>query len=254
MKKNTQNTVKNNEVASHLLFTPERKVIAADIAQKMAARCSDYNDSRSEARNFNCMEFNGIKISGEDLSGIETHYAKFVDCEFSECKFSRMEAYFSEFENCTFSNCDLEDSDFSFAKIINTVFFNCNSNGVNFSFVRGNFSFTGCMLERASADNADLHLILSQSNAAGFSANCAKIELDVSGSSLHRAELCDSTVSGKIVQTDLTGAELNRSDLSELEIIDCATHNMETEDSSGDMFDDALEDVLNDFEEEFLED
>ena len=247
-----KNTVANEK--SHLLIAPDRKVVDAAAAGKMAARATDYNDSRSEARNFKCMEFNGVKFKGEDLSGIEAHYSKFVDCEFFECKLSRMEAYFAEFSNCTFTNCDLENSNFSFAKITDTVFFNCNMDGVDFPFAQGNFSCVGCMMERATASNSALHIILSRCNAAVFEAtNCAKIELDVTGSSLRRSEFNDSTVSGKIVQSDLTGAELNRADLAELEIVDCAIHNMETEDSSGDLFDSTIEDALNELEEGILE-
>lgn len=253
MKNATTTTVKNNETA-HLLFTPERKVMDADAARRLAARATDYNDSRSEARNFKCLEFSGAKFHGEDLSGIEAHYAKFENCEFSECKLSRMEAYFAEFSNCTFTNCDLENSNFSFAKITDTVFFNCNMDGVDFPFGQGNFSCTGCMMERATANNSELHLVLSNVNALGFEANCSKIELDVTGSCLRRAEFNDSTVSGKCVQCDLTGSEFNRADLSEFEILDCATHNMETEDSSGDMFDNELEEALNELEDGLLED
>ena len=240
-KKNTENTI-------------SRKLIDPAEAQRMAAKCSDYNDSRSEARNFKCVEFTGVKFNGEDLAGIEAHYAKFENCEFSECKLSRMEAYFAEFSNCTFTNCDLENSNFSFAKITDTVFFNSNMDGVDFPFGQGNFSCTGCMMERATANNAKLHLVFSNVNALGFEANCSKIELDVTGSCLRRAEFNDSTVSGKCVQCDLTGSEFNRADLSELEIVDCATHNMETEDSSGDMFDNELEEALNELEDGLLED
>ena len=253
MKDATTTTVKNNETA-HLLFTPERKVMDADAARRLAARCSDYNDSRSEARNFKCHEFTGVKFNEEDLSCIETHYSKFSDCEFTGCKLSRMEAYFAEFSNCTFTNCDLENSNFSFAKITDTVFFNCNMDGVDFPFAQGNFSCVGCMMERATANNSELHIILSSCNAAVFEANCAQIDLDFAGSCLRRAEFNDSTVSGKCVQCDLTGSEFNRADLSELEIVDCATHNMETENSSGDMFDNELEEALNELEDGLLED
>ena len=244
---NKKNAAKN---ATHLLFAPERKVIADSDAMKMAARATDYNDSRSEARNFKCMEFNGVKFTGEDLSGIEAHYAKFENCEFSECKLSRMEAYFAEFSNCTFTNCDLENSNFGFAEIADTVFFNCNMDGVDFPFVQGNFSCTGCMMERSTANNANLHLVLSQCNAAGFEANCSKIEIDAAGCSFNRSEFNDSTISGKFMQCDLTCSEFNRADLTDLGIENCATHNMETEDSTGcDIFDQELEDALDELEE-----
>lgn len=251
MKKNENTTVKNNEAASHLLFAPERKVLDAATAQRMAAKCSDYNDSRTEARNFKCLEFTGQKFNGEDLSGIEAHYAKFEDCEFSECKLSRMEAYFAEFSNCTFTNCDLENSNFSFCAISNTVFFNCNMDGVDFPFAQGNFSCTGCMMERSTANNANLHLILSNVNALAFEANCAKIELDVTGSSFRRAEFNDGVISGKIENSDLTNSEFSRSDLEGLLISTCATCGMDTENSSGlaARIDKTLEEALNALEE-----
>ena len=232
----------------------ERKVIDFDAARRMAARATDYNDSRSEARNFKCMEFTGVKFHGEDLSGIETHYAKFTDCEFNNCNLSRMEAYFAEFSGCSFNNSSLENSNFSFAKVTDTVFFNCNMDGVDFPFAKGNFSCVGCMMERSTANNAELHLVLARCNASGFEGNCSKIELDVQESCLRRSEFNDSTVTGKISRTDLTQSEFNRSNLTGLEIVDCATHNMETEDSSGDMFDNELEEALNELEDGLLED
>lgn len=251
MKKNTTSTTAKN--SSHLLFNPERKVMDADAAKHMAQRCSDYNDSRSEARNFKSTEFRGITFKGEDLSSIEAHYSRFIDCKFEEVKLDRMEGYFMELNNCEFKNSSLENANLSYARISDCNFYNCNLNGVDMPFASGNWAATSCMMERSTANNANLHLILSQTNAAGFEANCAKIELDITGSSLRRSELNDSTVSGKCLQCDLTGSELNRSDLSELEIIDCATHNMETEDSSGDLFDSTIEDALNELEEGILE-
>ena len=120
-------------------------------------------------------------------------------------------------------------------------------------FASGNWAATSCLMERSTANNANLHLVLSNVNALGFEANCAKIELDITGSSLRRSEFNDSTVSGKVMQSDLTGAELNRADLAGLEIVDCAIHNMETEDSSGDLFDSTIEDALDELEEGILE-
>ena len=133
MKNATTTTVKNT-ADSHLLFAPERKIIDAESAMKMAARATDYNDSNRDARNFKFFDFNGVKFKGEDFSCIEAHYATFTDCEFIECKFSRMEAYFAEFENCTFTNCDVKNANFSFAKITDTAFFNSNLDGADFPF------------------------------------------------------------------------------------------------------------------------
>ena len=250
-KKSIKDNAEMNNNNSNLLFPPERKIIDAESAMKMAARVTDYNDSRSEARNFKCVEFNGVKFNGEDLSGIEAHYSKFVNCEFSECKFSRMEAYFAEFSNCTFTNCDLANSNFSFAKIADTVFFNCNMDRADFSFVQGNFSCTGCMMERVSANNARLLLLCSNCNAIGFEGNCSQLEIDISGSNFSRAEFNDSTLQGKFKNnTNLTDAELNRSDLSLLHIAyDCATHGMEREDSTDDEIDSALDKAIRELEE-----
>ena len=77
---NKKNTAKNT---THLLFAPERKIIDAESAMKMAERCSDYNgDSRSEARNFKCLEFQGVTFKNQDLSGAECQYSVFTDCIF----------------------------------------------------------------------------------------------------------------------------------------------------------------------------
>ena len=244
-------TAANNN--SNLLNPPVRHAVTPEAAQRMAARCTDYNGSRSEARNLKCTEFSGIKFKGEDFSGAQIQYSKFTNCSFEECDLSRLDAQFAEFSACTFTNCIVENCDFSFAKITDTLFLNSNLGGSDFPMAQGNFSLTGCKAERMTANNADLQLIFSRVYAAEFEANCAKIELDVTGSSLRRSEFNDSTVSGKIVQSDLTGSEFNRADLAELEIIDCATHNMETEDSSGDMFDNELEEALNELEEGILE-
>ena len=215
---NMKKTV-NKETAAvkeNLLFTPERKVMDADAAKHMAQRCSDYNDSRSEARNFKCTEFRGITFKGEDLSGIEAHYSRFIDCTFEEVKLDRMEGYFMELNNCEFKNSSLENANLSYSRISDCNFYNCNLNGVDMPFASGNWAATSCILERSTANNANLHLVLSQTYAAGFEANCAKIELDVTGSSLRRSEFNDSIVQGKISNSDLTNAEFNRSDLTGL--------------------------------------
>ena len=251
MKKNTTSTTAKN--TSHLLFDPERKVLDADTAQRMAAKCSDYNDSRSEARNFKCMEFTGVKFKGEDLSGIEAHYSKFVDCEFSECKLSRMEAYFAHFENCSFINCNVENASFSFAKLTGTVFSNCNLERAEFPFAQGDISCSGCMMGQVSAENANMKLTFSNVNAGCLEANFAALELNIENSNVRNAEFNDGWVKGKVARSDLNGSEFNRADLAELEIIDCATHNMETENSSGDLFDSTIEDALNELEEGILE-
>lgn len=248
MKKN----VKNTTVENNTLFVPERKIMDAASAARLASRCSDYNDSRSEARNFKCTEFRGITFKGEDLSGIEAHYSRFIDCTFEEVKLDRMEGYFMELNNCEFKNCSLENANLSYAVISDCIFYNCNLNGVDMPFARGNWAATSCMMERCTAQNANLMMVLSNCNVIGFEGNFAKnIELDVTDSNLRRAEFNDGHIKGKIARTDLTNSEWNRSNLSELEIVDCATCGMETEDASGvdDCFDNALEAALNELEE-----
>ncbi|MBR2427226.1 MAG: pentapeptide repeat-containing protein [Lentisphaeria bacterium] len=247
MKKETvKETVKEN-----LLFAPERKVMDADAAQRMAAKCSDYNDSRTEARNFKCLEFRGVTFKGEDLSGIEAHYSRFIDCTFEEVKLDRMEGYFMELNNCEFKNSSLENANLSYARISDCNFYNCNLNGVDMPFASGNWAATSCMMERCTAQNANLMLVLSNCNVI-FEGNYANIEFDVADSNLRRSEFNDGCIKGKITKTDLTNSEWNRSNLSELEIVDCATSGMETEDASGvdNCLDNALEDALNELEED----
>ena len=251
MAKNTQKQEKTTEKTadSHLVFAPERRVIDAETAGRMAERCTEYNDSSSERRNFICVEIRGVSFEGEDLSGVEAHYAKFTDCEFVKCKFNRMEAQFAEFENCTFKNCELENAQFPFAKMTNVAFFNSDLDGADFPFAQGDFSCTGCMMSRCTAQNAALHLAFSTVNAGGFEANSAHLELDVADSNFRGAEFNDGVIKGRIVRTDLSRAELNRSDLTELELTDCASCGMETEDATG--LDNSLDDDFSDlFDEE----
>ena len=235
------------------LFTPARSVIDAAAAMKMASRCTDYNDSRSEARNFSCREFNGITFTGEDLSGIDATYSKFEDCVFENCRLSRMTAHFSQWSNCVFKNSDLDNANLSFIAIHDTSFLNCNLDGVDLPFARGNFGATQCMMNRATAQNSVLQLHLCGVNAQCFEANFAHLDLaDVSKSNFRRAEFNDSVVKGRFEQCDLSYAEFNRADIRELEIIDSATSRMETEDACG-TDDDILEDALNELEEGLLD-
>lgn len=239
-------------VKENLLFTPERKVMDADAAKHMAQRCSDYNDSRSEARNFKCTEFRGITFKGEDLSSIEAHYSRFIDCKFEEVKLDRMEGYFMELNNCEFKNSSLENANLSYARISDCNFYNCNLNGVDMPFASGNWAATSCMMERSTANNANLHLILFNCNVIGFEGNCSHLDLDISGCSLKRAELNDSILKGEIVNSDLTNLEMNRSDLSALKISENAMSGMETEDSTGfeDAFEKEINEALRELEEE----
>ena len=246
-KKNNAEINNNN---SNLLFTPERKVIGAEEAKLLASRASDYNDSRSEARNWNRCEFSGIKFSGEDLSGIEAHYAKFVDCEFENCKLNRLEGHFSTWDNCIFKNCEISNANFSFSSISNLSFYDCNMNGTDFPFCQGNFGATQCMMKRVTANHSSLLLNLARVDAWGFEGNCSNLDLAISGSNFSRAEFCDSNLQGEFKNTNLTDAELNRSDLSQLHIAsDCATHGMEKEDSTDDEIDSALDEALLELEE-----
>ena len=248
MKKNVKNTVKNNEIASHLLFNPERTVMSPEATVRKVQKCSDWND-RGEERNFRQMVFNNITFKNENLSGLECHYSIFNHCTFEGTILNRMEAHFAQFNNCEWKNCSLENSTFAMASINDCNFYNSNLNDTDFSFATGCFAATSSLMERCTANNSILMLVLSNTDVSGFEANCANISLDVKGSSFRRAEFNDSTVSGQCVQTDLTGAELNRSDLAELELVDCATHNMEKEDSFCIGFDKVIEDALNELEE-----
>ena len=187
------------------LFTPERSVIDAAAAMKMASRCTDYNDSHSEARNFSCREFNGITFTGEDLSGIDATYSKFEDCVFENCLLSRMTANFTQWCNCVFKNSDLENSNFSFATIYDTNFFNCDLSGVDMPFARGNFGATQCMMNRATAQNSILQLNFCAVDAQRFEANFAHLDLaEVSNSNFRHAEFNDSAVKGRFEQCDLS--------------------------------------------------
>lgn len=247
MEKNVENTA---AAQSNLLFPPERIVMGAAEAARKVQKCSDYNDSRSEARNFCCFHFQGITFKGEDLSGAEAAYALFTDCIFEETRLNRMEGHFAVFNNCQFKNCTLENSDFSFATISDCNFYNCNLKGCDFPFASGNFSAVSCMMERATFNNSTFFMNLTSVNGTGLEANCAKIEIDAVSSSLRRAEFNDSTLAGKISRSDLSDAEFNRSDLSALSLENNASHGIEAEDAEGfdDVFDQAFEEALNDLE------
>ena len=210
-------------------FTPKRRVVEKDAAKRMALKCSEYNGSSSESRNFKCLEFKDMSFKGEDLSGMEAHYSKFTNCEFEECKLVNMEAHFAEFENCTFINCELRNSEFPFSKLSNIKFVNCNLRGTEFQFAQGEISCRGCKMENCDAQNSILTLTLSSVNAPNFSANSAHIEFDALDCNLRGSEFNDGFVEGQIVQSDLTNVELNRSNLSMLKLADCAVTGMETE-------------------------
>ena len=227
--------------------TPNRQVLDADTARRMVSKCTDYNAPRNDSRNFKCVEISGMKFKDEDLSGIAAHYSKFKDCEFEACNLSRIEGYFAEFENCSFKNCDFDNSNLSFATISNVTFTNCNLDGVDMPFAKGDFSCDNCMMERFTAQCAELKLKLNETNSRGFEANGATMELEVTKSNLRCAEFNDGSIKGTISQTDLSRAELNRSDLTELQVIDCAVNGLETEDAAGfDSSEDDLDDIFGD--------
>ena len=253
MAETKKSTAMNTQTAD-LLYPPSRKVVDSETIQRMASRCTDYNDSRSDARNFKCVEIRNAVFSGEDFCGIETHYSKFADCEFENCKLSRMEAMFSSWENCIFRNCEIENADYSFAHLNNVQFLNCNLNGTDFPFAKGNFNAVECMMSHCTAQNANLQLQFSSVNASGFEANFAHIELaEVTLSNFRRSEFNDGVISGKFDKTDLTNSEFNRSELSGLAIIDCATSGMDTDDAVG-IDDKALEDAIRELEEDSWDD
>ena len=234
-------------VNENLNSAPNRQVLDAETARRMVGKCTDYNAPRNDSRNFKCVEISGMKFKDEDLSGIEAHYSKFKDCEFEACNLSRIEGYFAEFENCSFKNCDLNNSNLSFAAISNVTFTNCNLDGVDMPFARGGFSCDNCMMERFTAQNAELKLKLNEINGRCIEANAATLKLEVTRSNLRGAEFNDGSIKGSISQTDLSRAELNRSDLTELQVIDCAVNGLETEDAAGfDSSEDDLDDIFGD--------
>lgn len=234
-------------VNENLNSTPDRQVLDADAARRLVSKCTDYNAPHNDSRNFKCIEISGMTFKNEDLSGIEAHYSKFKDCEFEACNVSRIEGYFAEFENCSFKNCDFNNSNLSFAAISNVTFTNCNLDGVDMPFAKGSFSCDNCMMERFTAQSAELKLKLNEINGRGFEANAATLELEVTRSNLRSAEFNDGTIKGTISQTDLSRAELNRSDLTELQVIDCAVNGLETEDAAGfDSPEDDLDDIFGD--------
>ena len=242
MKKNAANT--NSTVNPQLQFIPERREVDAAAALKMAEKCTDYNDSRRDAQNFRCVEIRGVKFLNEDLSGVEMHYGKFVDCEFEACRIGNSEWFFAELDNCVFNNCSLKNANFSFAAV-KAVFRNCDLRGADFPFASGEITCHNCMMENCTAQNAELRLILTDANARGFEANSARLDLKVGDSNLRGAEFNDGHLRGEISRSDLGGAELNRSDLTDLKLIDCAVSGLETENAVGleeDM--DSLEDIL----------
>ena len=241
-----------NTQTAEIRSTPERKLIDENSAQRMAARCSDYNDSRSEARNFRCAEFRDVVFQNEDLSGMDATHSAFINCRFEQCRMERIEAHFSTFTGCSFSHCDLENSNFSFATL-DIQLANCDLDGVDMPFARGTVSATQCMMERATAPNANLNLKFCEVNATCFEANCSQLDLEISGSCVRRSEFNDAVVRGKISTSDLSNTELNRSDLTLLEICDSATRGMETEDSTGvdDDFEKAFEEAMSELEEEY---
>lgn len=253
--KRDANTEKNTVVAAvPAVAAPERRVLSAEEAKKLVSKCTDYNDSRSDNRNFKCVEFSGIKFKGEDLSGIEAHYSKFTDCEFEECKFDHSEFYFAELHNCVFRNSSLENCNFSFAAVSGLTFLQCNLKGTDMPFVRGDLSCQTCMWERGTANNGQLKLTIAETNAYGFEANFAKVELDVTGSNLRCSEFNDSTLKGQIVQSDLCRSEFNRADLTDFQVSECAINGIETDEASGvdDLFGgvEDFEDLFNDDDEE----
>ena len=237
MKKDIEKNIETTEteiMKNQQTSTPERRVPDEETIRKMATRLSDYNGSRSDNRNFTCLEVKDITLTGEDLSNIEAHYSKFENCTFEKVKFNGAEFHFAQLENCTFKNCELRNAEFFFAGLTKVNFLNCSLNGVELPFAHGEISCTGCMMSRCTARNANLHVVLKECDASYFDACFCSLEFDVFNSNLRRSEFNDAVaVKGEITRTDLTGAELNRSDLSGLTLTDCATEGLETENSTG---------------------
>ena len=214
--------------------TLERRIVEAGEFQRLAERCSDYNDSRSNSRDFRGFEIRSAVIKGEDLDNLEAHYSKWIDCTFEGTKFNRLEGHFAEFINCQFINSSFENSNFSFAVFENVSFINSNLNGADFPFARGSFKCVNCMMERCTAQNGQLKLQLERVNAYRFEANFAQIELEVKESNLRCSEFNDGKVSGSVSETDMSSAEFCRSDISEFKHEMCAVDGMDTRDAEMD--------------------
>lgn len=249
MSKNSSPKTVNAAVNENMENRPVRKILNEETARRMVEVCTEQNSSGRNSRNiFKCVEISGMHFKDETLICLEAHYSKFKDVQFETCDLSRMEGYFTEFENCRFVNCKLEDGNFSFAKITNAEFINCNLIDVDMSFAKGNFKGEKCMMRGLTAQNADLKIQLTETNAANMYANMAQIEIEAESSNLRRSEFNDGCVKGSITQTDLSSSEFNNADLSDLKLIDCATRNMETEGAVG------IEDPQDDFSNIFNDD
>ena len=218
--------------------------------RRKAGRLTDYNDSATEARNFKLTELRDILLNEEDLAGMEANYSSFVNTVFTNCDLSRMEGHFARFENVVFKYCTIESADLAYASFENVRFENCTLSGTDFPFARGEITFHECCMPRCSAHNARMKLNFNASYARNFEGSCAALELHAINGSLQRCELHDCTLTGEITGTDLTRAELCRSELSGLKITDCAIHDLDTEDDKGfDIPEEELEDL-----EEFFSD
>lgn len=220
-----------------------RTVLDAETLKHKVQKCTNYNDSRSDARNFNYVEIVGQKFVNEDFNNLEVHGSKFVDCEFQNTKLDHLEGYFSEFENCVFTNCSIENGNFSFATL-DVHFVNCNLNGTDFPFAKGALTAAECMMERCSAQNAHLKMTLSNVNAYGFEGNFADFELNISDSNLRSSEFNDGKLVGDISRTDLSRAEMNRSNLQDLHITECADESLQREEAEDFDFGKALDELL----------
>jgi hypothetical protein len=105
------------------------------------------------------------------------------------------------------------------------------------------------MMQRVSVPKSNLMLIISNCNVSRFDGNCANLELDVVNSDFKRSEMTDSYIKGKILRSNLTNTEFNRSTIIDLEIIDCATNGMETE-GAFDELDMVIKNAIDELEEE----
>lgn len=222
----------------------ELKVVDVSEALRMAERCSNYNDSRNDARDFRCRHFSDVTFVDKDMSGVEAHYTRFSNCRFENVNLSRGEMLFGIFEKCVFVNCNLCGIDFSFA-VLDVQFQNCSIKNADFSFARGSITAQECIMERLSAQNSHLKLNFSFVNGNVMEANFSNLDFDVSDSSLCRSEFNDGVLQGHIIRTDLTCAEMCRSKLHDLTLTDCAVSRLDTEDADGfsSDFDDLLQEL-----------
>ena len=245
---------KNNKKTAAANTTATRTVMGADEFGKKV-QCATIGNSRRDDAKFWYTDLQGLQIENQNLNNAEFNSCGISDSVFCGVELEYAEFKFAELNNVVFQNCKMENSHWDFVKFNNVRFVNCTLESANWDFASGEAVFENSQLKYGEFPSAALRLIMKNCSAYRTEFNgCQNLSFLAENCNFNRAEFNDSTVSGKFVQCDLTSSEFNRSDLAGLEIVDCAIHNMETEDSSGDMFDNMIEDALDELEEGLMED